>query len=347
MKIIKGAIKSEMHWTARQLVENMNDGLVDFNIDIQRGYVWKSNEKKSAFIRSLILDRAVPPLFFNKVGDTYDGLDGKQRAITIQKFLNNEFALSDLEEFTVENDNGEVEEIDLNGLKFDDLDDVFKNAIKDFNFTICFTDNADPSEVADTFYNLNNGQSLNAATMNRVKAKSKDQIIRLGKDKLFKDALSQKALDGYVNEDLVARAHAILSDDNVSTDMKWIRPYMKKADITEEDEHLLTEIFDRIYRIHSLIEDNKIKKRVYAKTHMISIVPIIAESIKNNLSDQQTAEWFASFFSGKKSPSISKEYNEAAGRGTGKNSAIKIRLSEIKKSYDKYFNDIRALDKAS
>lgn len=58
MKIRKGADRSSANWTARQLVELIEDGTVNFNIDIQRGYVWKDNEKKSAFIRSLILNFA-------------------------------------------------------------------------------------------------------------------------------------------------------------------------------------------------------------------------------------------------------------------------------------------------
>ena len=65
--------------------------------------------------------------------------------------------------------------------------------------------------------------------MNRVKAKSKEQIINLGKHKLFADALSQTALDGHVNEDMVAKAHAILNCEDVSTDAKWIRPYMEES----------------------------------------------------------------------------------------------------------------------
>ena len=261
MKIIKGAAKAEIHWTARQLVEYVEDGTVNFNIDIQRGYVWKDNDKKSALIRSLILDRHVPPLYFNKVEDVYEGEDGKQRTLTIIKFLKDEFELSGLEEFTVVNDDGETEEIDVNGYKFSDLPECFQNAIKEYSFAICYTDNADQEEQADTFYNLNNGQALNAATMNRVKAKSKEQIINLGKHKLFADALSQTALDGHVNEDMVAKAHAILNDKEVSTDAKWIRPYMRKADITKDDELLLTEVFDRIYNIHTMIEDKKIAKK--------------------------------------------------------------------------------------
>ena len=61
MKIIKGADRGRTEWTARKLVELVEDGTVNFNIDIQRGYVWKDNDKKSALIRSLILDRHIPP----------------------------------------------------------------------------------------------------------------------------------------------------------------------------------------------------------------------------------------------------------------------------------------------
>lgn len=343
IRIEKGAGRGENHWTVNDLIGYLNDGTIDFNIDIQRGYVWKKNDKRSAFIRSIILNDAIPPLYFNKIGDVYDGVDGKQRVITIQKFVNDEFALSDLEVFIVKTDKNACEEVDLNGCKFSELDKIFQDAIMNYNFTICYKDNGSQEEEATMFYNLNNGQALNAATMNRVKAKSKDQIIRLGKHKLFVDALSKVALDGHVNEDLAAKAHAILNDEEVSTDAKWIRPYMRKADITEEDERLLTEIFDRIYNIHGMIEDNKIAKRIYARTHMISIVPIVAESLKDGVSDRQMMEWFVAFYAGKKSPTVSKTYNDAAGRGTGKNSAIKTRLNEIKKSYDKYFESKNSL----
>ncbi len=347
MKIVKGATRAEVHWTARQLVEYVKDGIVDFNIDIQRGYVWKDIERKSAFIRSLILDRHIPPLYFNKIEDIYEGEDGKQRTLTIVKFMNDEFALSGLEIFTVINDAGETEEKDINGCKFSELDECFQNAIKEYNFTICYTDGADQEEQADTFYNLNNGKSLNAATMNRVKAKSKEQIIRLGKHKLFEDSLSKTALEGHVNDDMVAKFHAILNDGEISTDMKWIRPYMRKADITENDEELLTEIFERIYNIHALIEDKKIAGRIYARTHIVSIAPIIKESLDDGYSDKQMAEWFINFFCGKKSPTISKQYNDAAGRGTGKNSAVKARLEAIQKDYDKFFAIIKNFPKAS
>ena len=155
--------------------------------------------------------------------------------------------------------------------------------------------------------------------------------------------MSQTAIDGHVNEDMVAKAHAILNSEDVSTDAKWIRPYMREADITKDDEFLLNEVFDRIYNIHSMIEDKKIAKRIYARTHMISIVPIVAESLDDGYSDKQMMEWFVNFFCGKKSPTTSKAYNDAAGRGTGKNSAVKKRMEEIKRDYDKYFGGVKTL----
>lgn len=343
MKIIKGAKRAHIELTVRKIVEMVNEGEINFEIDIQRGYVWKNKERRSALIRSLVLDRHIPPIYCNKIDDVYEGEDGKQRVYTIIKFLNDEFVLVGLETYEVINDDGEIEEIDINGLKFSELPECFQNAIKEYTFTVCFTDNASQDEVADTFFNLNNGQSLNAAAMSRVKAKSKEQIIELSKHKVFQEALSVTALEGHVSDDLAARAHAILNDPDVSTNAAWVRKYMRTAEITNDDVVVLNEVFDRIRNIHAMIEDKKIAKRIYGRTHMISIVPVISESIKDGLSDKQTMEWFVSFFSGKRSATTSKAYNNAAGTGSGKNAAVVKRITEIKKSYDAYFGNVTAL----
>ena len=92
---------------------------------------------------------------------------------------------------------------------------------------IVFTDGADEDEVADSFYNLNNGMCINAATKNRVKAKSRKQISRLGKHELFSAALSKVAIDGHVNDSTdktqlweISKLHGILIDDGY--DVLWL-----------------------------------------------------------------------------------------------------------------------------
>lgn len=340
MKIIKGADRSEVHWTARKVVEMLEDEKIKHDIDIQRGYVWKKNDKKSALIKSMILDRAIPPLYFNKIEDVYEVEDGKQRILTVQKFMDNGFRLSGLDSIPVVNDDGETEEYDINGLKFSELLECFQDAIKEYSFTISFTDNADAEEVADTFYNLNNGQTLNTATMNRVKAKSKEQIIRIGKHRIFEECLSNVALEGHVNDDIVGKVHAVLYEEEPCMNAAWVRTYMMNAEITSKDEEDIFMIFDRICKIHEMIDDQKIKKRLYTRTHMVSIAPVILRSIYDGISEEKIMNWFVYFFSGKKSPTISSEYNSTVSSGSGKKESVKKRLNTLSESYHDYFTTI-------
>lgn len=341
MKIIKGAEKTHVEWTVRKMAEMAREGELNFDLDIQRGYVWKDKVRCSALIRTLILDKHLPPLYFNKT-ERYDCEDGKQRCTTIVRYMDDMFALEGLEEFTVIDDNGNTVEMDINGLKYSELPECFQNAIKEFNLTVCLTDNASQDEVADTFYNLNNGQALNAATLNRVKAKSLDKIVELGKHPLFEEALSQVALNGHVNEDLVTKAHAILYDNEPSMETKYIRPYMKNTEFTDEQVEALENVFDYIKKIHDGIENKKIAKRIYSRTHLISIIPMIYRAIKEEKDGYKVTKWIESFYNGSRSATISKSYNDAAGSGSAKKDAVRKRMNELEKNYNMFFKDYEA-----
>lgn len=342
IRIKKATERAETNLTVRAYIEKIEDGDIIFDIDIQRPYVWKDVEQKSALIQSLIINDIIPPFIFNKVDGTYEAMDCKQRSLTIFKFIHDEFALKGVIPIEVINDNGELEEIDINDLKFSELPEYIQNAIKDCNISIWYLNDADQEQVARNFCNLNNGKTINAATLNRVKAKSKEQIKRLSEHKIFEEALSKVALDGHVDEDLVVKAHAMLYADEPAMDTKWIRPYMKTADISEAQENEIKLVFDRILKIHNLIEDKRIAKRIYTRTHFTSIVSIISRSIKDKRSDSEMMDWFVTFFSGKKSATISSVYNGAAGSGSGKKDSVKKRVDEIQKSYNNYFKDTKA-----
>lgn len=342
MRIKKATEHSEMNLTVRAYIEKIDDEEITFDIDIQRAYVWKDIEQKSGLIQSLIVNDIIPPFIFNKVDGILEGMDSKQRSLTIFKFLNDEFALKGVIPIEVINDNGELEELDINGLKFSELPECCQNAIKEYNLSIWYLNDADQEQVSRNFCNLNRGKPINAATLNRIKAKSKDQIKRLGEHKIFTESLSKTAMDGHVNEDLVIKAHAVLYADEPSTDTKWIRPYMKTANIAEQEEKEIKNVFDRMLNVHGLIEDKKVAKRIYTRTHMISVVPIMAQSIKDGKTDKEMMEWFITFYSGKKSATTSSIYNSAAGSGSGKRESVKKRLEEVQKSYDSYFSCVNA-----
>ena len=334
--------RSTVKWTVREYMEKIEDGLIDFDIDIQRGYVWKSNEQKSLLIQSLIMNDFIPPFYFNRIDGKYEGVDSKQRTYTIKKFINDEFALTGVELIEIINDENEEEEIDINNLKFSELPEFIQNTIQNYSLSIEFLIEANQDAVSRNFFNLNNGTKLNTATINRVRAKSKDAIVRLSKHKLFNECLSKVALEGHVNDDLVVKAHAVLHHNEPSMNATWVRKYMKEAEITEADEKELNEIFNNIYEIHSLIEDKKIAKRIYTRTHLISIIPVVLKGMIAKLSVEQMMEWFVSFFSGRRSATISHTYNSAAGSGSGKKDAVRKRLTAIDEHWNEYFKDTLA-----
>jgi hypothetical protein len=75
----------------------------------QRQLRW-IERSKSYFIESVLLRIPVPPIFLYEVEGKLEVVDGSQRVRTLFQFINNKFALSDLEKLDI-----------LNGMKFENL----------------------------------------------------------------------------------------------------------------------------------------------------------------------------------------------------------------------------------
>ena len=332
--------KANLPWTAKQITKMIGNGKITFDNAIQRGLVW-TKEKKSLLVDSLIQNYPVPP-FYAKKKDTgiYDMLDGKQRMNAIADYINNDYELCDLEEITYIDEEGKEKIIDINGKKFEDLPEEFQDKIKDFSFTIYYFDEGiTDEEVNELFFRLNNGKPLSAIELTRVRAKSFSIISEIGKHKIFADALTESALSKYTNEDIVMKSYAILHDAEPSLDNKHIRNIVENTDFTEADQKQMEEIFDRIYEVHNLIKDKKIQKKIYTRTHLLSILPTVWKSLEDGLSDAQYKEFIEHFFiMTDEGVSISEGYNEAASKaGTGSKQKVKIRLDILEDEYKHFF----------
>ena len=265
-------------------------------------------------------------------------LDGKQRINAIVDFVNGKFELTDVPEVEVENEDGTKDMVDINTLHFDELEESLRDEILSYSLTIYYFESITEDEIAEMFFRLNNGKALSAIELTRVKAKSMETIKEIGQHELFQSALTEKAMARYTNEDIVIKSYAILHEDEPSMETKVIRPLMASVEFTENDKKQLTEIYDRIMAMHKMIEDKKIAKRILTRTHLISIVPIIWQSLQNGLSDKQMAEWAEGFFCGKRSASISDVYNQNAGSGSAKKEAVRKRLEEIRTHFNGFFS---------
>lgn len=345
-KILHKCDQSTDKWTVRKLEEYYHNKELTFDNAVQRGYVW-DNEKQSEFIKSIILENPIPPIYVARYNSEsventlFSAIDGKQRGLTLIKFLNDEWEIHGLESFEVEDEDGNILEIDLNGKRFSELEDVFQNAIKDATLSIVLLHNPTDDQVCEYFYLLNNGKPLNAITKTRVRAKSRKVITALGGHKLFKSTLTSKAFERYTNEDIVIKSWAILNQEEPSLETKIIRPLMETVELSDDDRQQLQKCFDRIYDVHKLIEDKKVAKRIVTRTHMISLMRIVNESIEQNLTTRQFESWFVTFFSGKKSATVSSVYNAAAGAGSARKEAVSKRLSELDKSFSEYCKSIQ------
>lgn len=342
LQILGKTDKLRDEWTIRKVVDNYESGVSVFDNAVQRGLVWDI-EKKSRLIRSTLLGRPIPPIYVSKHEEggimIHSNLDGKQRSFAWIDFLKDKYELKGLDPITVrDTETGDVNDIDINGKCFSELPEVLRNAITDATVTVIVINNATEDEECEIFYDINNGKPLNAITITRVKAKSRKTITELGSHELFKNALTQKALEKYTNEDIVVKTWAMLYEENPGLDTKYIRPLMQKIQITKEQKAEMEKCFDRILTTYNIAKDDdkKIAKRILTRTHMVSIMRVVKESIDKKVSDNHFANWFMHFYAGRKSATISDTYNSYAGAGSGKPTSVGKRLEVLDKDFHEY-----------
>ena len=345
--------KSTISLTAYQWVKMIDKHKVTFDNTLQRRFVWDF-ERNSLLIHTMLTPWMEIPKLYAKCGEEkqYDMIDGKQRSKAIYSFMKNEYALLNIPE--VEDENGNL--IDLNGKFFKDLSKDMQNQIEGYSLSLVYFENISDDEVADMMFRLNNGKPLSSIELTRMTAKSKDMIQSIAKHPIFKDALTEKALAKYTNEDIVIKAWAILNEEEPSLLTKDIRPLMKVVDITKEQADDIINAFTMIQNAHKVIitlgKENKekklykkISKRILTRTHLVTIVPIALNCFKNGISENQFAEWLIHFYAGTKSASIDSSYNDNAGAGSAKAPAVKARLEAVRNDYKQFMvNSIDSKD---
>jgi len=336
--------KANINWSAKQLVKSIEKETIKFDLSVQRSLVW-DNDRKSLLIHSMADGYPVPPFYSAKEDGIYQFLDGKQRSNAISEFMNDGFKLSNVPEIITE----DGEEIDINGFLFSELSEELQDAIKDYSLTVYYFDGITEEEIASLFFRLNNGKPLSSIELTRVKAKSIEAIKRIGAHDMFTSALTSKSIEKYTNEDIVIKAWATLNTESPSFETKVIRPLMTDMEITDENEKDLCDVFTRIKEAYEVVLtlssdeklNNKIAKRMFTRTHLLSIVPVTLQSIKSEISVNDFAKWFSTFFCGTRSASIDDTYNDNAGAGSARTLAVQARLDAVQKSYNAYVNSLK------
>ncbi len=166
------------------------EGVLTFNPDFQRQYIWKARKGKSRLIESLMLRIPIPAFYFYEKEDSrFTIIDGQQRLQTIFDFLDGKFRLFDLEYLNNQ----------YNGKKFDDLALKYKQRINRTQLNINILDDRSPQKVIyDIFRRINSGGiPLNPQEMrNALCSNSVRSFLKKGANSLaFKEAIRDKIND--------------------------------------------------------------------------------------------------------------------------------------------------------
>ncbi len=329
--------KANISWNINQIVKGMANGTIRFDNAIQRGYVW-DKKRASLLIDSVLREYPVPPIFTirteekitvrNKEVSVYDCIDGKQRSTAFKLFMENEFALTGLEPI-IQSDGSEI---DINGKTFEELDEEMQDAIKSYTLTVYYFSDITDEEVAEMMSRLNNGKVLTGTENARIKAKQLDTIKELASHAVLTNYLTEKAIKGYVNEDIVIK-FALLLSDQTELSNKNVREAYETYNFGESTCKSITDTMDFVLEaIEDSTDDKKLIKRMTSKANLITILYVAHEYLVNGNADvSEFADRLAEFFDGKNGATISDDYNSACTNGTMRSANVLTRNDEFYK----------------
>jgi len=209
-----------------QYIRKFKQDMLIIDPDFQRNFVWKAKQK-SMFIESIILNFPLPPFYLNqdKEGKLII-IDGLQRTTTLIEFLDNKFALSDLEALP-----------DYNGKFFLKLPTEIQTKIEDKKLLLYILKPTTPTVVIyDMFNRINTG----GTQLNRQEVRNcifKGESTRLLK-KLAEEDVFKKAIDFGISDNRMKAREAILR--YLAFKIKDYRTY--NGDMSEFIEDAMTQI---------------------------------------------------------------------------------------------------------
>jgi hypothetical protein len=162
----------------KSISRDIEHGRIRLSIEYQRKYVWDQG-KASRLIESLLLNVPIPVCYFAEdESGAYEVIDGLQRLTAIQKYLDNELALTGLSVLS-----------ELDGKKFEDLAPRDQRRLENRTIRcIVITEDSHPDIKFDVFERLNTGAaSLTAQELRNsvYRGKLNDGLKALAKDPLL------------------------------------------------------------------------------------------------------------------------------------------------------------------
>lgn len=344
--------KSDNNWSAKLITKMVTSSTLAFDIAIQRGDVW-DKKRQSLLIDSMLRKYYIPNIITIKKDEkrttakgeenTYDCIDGRQRCTAIYQFKTNQFRLTGLKPIKLSDGTEYV----LEGKCYADLPEELKDEFDFYGITSVIYDNITAEEIADFMRRLNNGKPLTNVESSRITAKDLGKIIHLGNHRLFRDNLTEAAIRGYHNEDIVIKSYVLAYTEEPCLDNKVVRPFYEHQ-FTNEEMESLTRDFDLMLEVINIIRDlakektidKKILKKIIGKNNMLGAIDLIhSHKDDKGYENADMAEFVVQFFDSDEGLSISDKYNLNSMSGTGHIGAVKARREAMNEAYAEFMKE--------
>lgn len=334
-------------WTCKQVTKMIENEKINFKNLVQRSFVWEKH-RMSELIWSIIMGYPIPPIYAER-GDTdnekvkiYSVLDGQQRCTSISKYINDEFALTELKPIPYLDEDGNEWETDISGKKFSELDEELQDIIKDATITVKYFDGLEQYQKAEMFRRLNNGKPLSTKNRTLASAKNIGELLDIGSHKLFEEMLTEKSRQNKNQAVIVVKCWTMANREveNISFASKDFNPMIEEADITDGEKLELVKMFDYIVDVHEELTENKEKdvaKKLYTETHLVSLIPYVQKAMESGINEAMFGEYLINFFKTENDSDVYTQYMEACSGGVARNGAIVSRHEALGKSYKEFF----------
>ncbi len=303
--------------TIREYLRVVKGGNFVFTIPIQRNDVWDV-KRKSLLIDSVLKNYPINEFYVVKDGNVCNCIDGKQRSITLESFVDDEFALTGLKD------------AELEGKKFSELSEDQRFEIMGYSLIVNRFEGIDDEEVKDIMSRMNNGKALTGVELSRIKAKTLSIISGLGEHRLFMENLSQNALCHFINEEMVIKT-AIMGQGNYDLSLKNVKKYYEDFDFREIKGNL-SGTFDATAKaldVAKSVAPKKIYGKIIKKINLLTVINFVAETENAGERTEEIGNFLAEFFS-----DIPSDYAEASRMHSTNEDNVLTRRDCIRLAFD-------------
>ncbi|GFN32539.1 DUF262 domain-containing protein [Paenibacillus xylaniclasticus] len=331
--------RSTIAWSIKQICTMIEKGTITFDNPLQRpAGQWKVEDK------SLLIDSTlrmfVPDIYVIKYQkevedrtiNVYDVIDGKQRLTNFHDFKRDLYALTQLEDITL--DTGETHA--LTGKKFSELHEDVQDAINSYtvSFKVIELEDGDDEEaiIQEIFYRLNNGKAVSREHLALVSASSNVQSYvhsMVSSDPLF--TITAHYPEGSIKKS--DREITVLQSILLAGDYEWvsfatrdIEKFFSENEIEQEVLKKVSSAYEVIYK--AFPERNKFVTKV-------NIPPMVKLILNNEKNVVPFLQHYANVTK-KGDP-----YRKYCGAGGAKRDQVKGRISGLQSLYEEYKKENR------